>query len=307
MPQSTLFKRYIWLIDLIYRNDGITREQINQKWQHCTSLNDDKETEIPERMFHRDKKAIKELFGIEIVCNRNGNRGYSIIGREEIKNNSTKSWLLNSFAVYNTLDEAHTLQDRILFEQIPSGQKYLTTLIDAMRDDMVVELLYQSFHMDSPMPFTVEPYCLKVYKQRWYILGRRTDTGNIRTFALDRIKDIKLTGSKFKLPENFDAEQYYANSIGIIVEENITPQRVIVRVSGGQQDYFRSLPLHDSQQEIERNDNESKFELYIRPSYDLIQELLRYGDDVEVLTPEWLRNEFRNIAKNMNTNYNRSN
>ncbi len=302
MAQSELFKRYIWLVDLIYRNDGITRDEINRCWSRAY-LNDGKECEIPERTFHRHKDAIKELFDVDIVCDRHGENTYHIANRGTFKQNGAKEWLLNTFAVGNILSECKDLKHRILFESVPSGQHYLTHIIEAMRDGKVLSLSYQSFRMDVPAPYEVEPYCLKIYKQRWYLLGRRTDLCVMRTFALDRIKGIDSTDKTFLLPDSFDAEKYFEDTIGIIVEDDCRPQTVTIYAVNGQQDYIRSLPLHPTQQEYETGCEGAKFSIFAQPNYDLIQELLRYGEDVTVLSPKWFRDKFRQIANNMCYNY----
>ena len=303
MAQGILLQRYLWLADLIYRNDGITREEINRNW-YASELNEQKEREIPERTFHRHREAIKNLFEIEIVCNRKGNRTYHIKNDDDIRSNRIKAWIINSFALNSVLREAYNLKDRILFETIPSGYEFLTPIIEAMRESNVITLIYQSFRRDHPLPYSIEPYCLKIYKQRWYVLGRRTDSDNIHIFALDRIQAIEYPGKHFKFPDDFDAEEYFSDFIGIIIEEGLTVQTVRFKAKGGQQDYIRSLPLHHSQCEIEKTANESTFQLRVKPTYDLIQELLRYGEDVEILSPQWLRKRFCNIAEKMNHNYN---
>lgn len=302
MAQTELFKRYIWLVDLIYRNDGITRDEINRQWSIAT-LNDKKENKIPERTFHHHKNAIKDLFDVDIVCDRHGEKTYHIADRESMRQDGTKEWLLNTFAVSNILSECKDLKHRILFESIPSGQQYLTQIIEAMRDGKVLNMAYQSFRMDAPAPHEVEPYCLKIYKQRWYLLGRRTDRDVMRTFALDRIKCIKLTDKTFLLPDSFDAEKYFEDSIGIIVESNCPAQTISILATNGQEDYIRSLPLHPTQQEYETGCGSAKFSIFAQPNYDLIQELLRYGDNVTVLRPKWFRDQFRQIANKMSYNY----
>lgn len=302
MAQTELFKRYIWLIDLIHRNDGITRDKINHCWSR-SYLNNDNENEIPERTFHRHKEAIKELFDVDIVCNRHGEKTYHIANRETLTQDETKEWLLNTFAVSNILSECKDLKHRILFEAIPSGQHYLTPIIEAMRNGRVLILSYQSFHMDTPAPHEIEPYCLKIYKQRWYLLGRRTDRDAMRTFALDRIKGIEFTDKTFVLPDSFDAEKYFEDAIGIIVEDDCPPQTIEIQAVNGQQNYIRSLPLHPTQQEYETGCDGAKFSIFAQPNYDLVQELLRYGEDVTVLSPKWFRDKFRQIANKMSDNY----
>ena len=108
MAQSELFKRYIWLVDLIYRNDGITRDEINRRWSR-SALNVNKEDEIPERTFHRHKEAIKELFDIEIYCDRHRPKGYHIADRECFEKDGTKEWLFNTFSMSNLLAESRCL------------------------------------------------------------------------------------------------------------------------------------------------------------------------------------------------------
>jgi len=280
----------------------MTRDEINRRWSH-SALNIDKESEIPERTFHRHKEAIKELFDIDIICDRHGNKAYHIADRDGVKQDGLKEWLLNTFAINNIMAESQDLKDRILLESIPSGQQFLTSIIEAMRDGNVISISYQSFHMDTPKPHEVEPYCLKIYKQRWYLLGRRVEINAMRTFALDRIKSIDIVGKTFSMPESFDAKQYFEDSIGIIVDDNCKAQTVVIEARNGQQDYIRSLPLHSTQTEIETMTEAARFSLFVQPNYDLVQELLRYGEDVTVIRPKWFRDSFRKIANAMSYNY----
>lgn len=301
MTQAELFKRYIWLVDLINMNDGITRDEINRCWS-WSYLNNDKESEIPERTFHRHKVAIKAIFGVDIFCDRYGEKTYHIANREVLKSSGAMESLLNIFVLNNMLSECKSLQQRILFESVPSGQQYLTTIVEAMRNGIVLSLSYQSFSMEASAPHEVEPYCLKLYKQRWYLVGHRTDCDVMRTFSLDRIKGIEYTDRKFLFPDSFDADRYFKDTIGIIIEDNCDPQIITLHAVNGQQNYIRSLPLHPTQQEYETGSDGAKFSIFAQPNNDLIQELLRYGENVIVLSPKWFRDKFRQIANRMNNN-----
>ncbi len=301
MAASELFNRYIWLVDLIYRTDGITRDEINRYWSR-SRYNTDNEDEIPERTFHRHKDAIKELFDIDIYCDRSDSKKYKISTRDDMEHGGVRAWLLNTFAVNNLINESHHLKHRILFEEIPSGQRFLTPIIEAMRDGFTIYIEHKKF--DST-PYTVEiaPYCVKVFRQRWYVLGRRATDYNMRVYSLDRIIDVKQTDTKFSLPKDFSADEYFAESIGVILDSH-KAEVVEVKVMHGQQNYFRSLPLHHSQAEKERHDDYSIFSFYLRPTFDFIQELLKYGASVEVISPQWLRNTFQTTAHNMCAVYN---
>lgn len=304
MATQELFNRYIWLVDLIYRTGGITREEINRQWSR-SRYNTNGENEIPERTFHRHKDAIKELFDINIVCDRSAGRVYRIENSDDMEHGGIRTWLLNTFAINNLINESHHLKHRILFEEIPSGQRYLTPLIEAMRDSESVNLTYQSFRNDRPSTFEIEPLCVKVFKQRWYVLGRSVSDGRTRIYGLDRVYGVDATHHKFSLPKGFDPEDYFRDGIGIIIgyDEHEMPQLVEVKVGAYQQDYFRSLPLHHSQEEKFRNDEYSVFTFYVRPTIDFIQELLKYGASIEILRPEWLRKEIADIAEQMVCQY----
>ena len=288
---ANLFNRYIWLVDTILRagERGITLEEINRRWMR--SQYNETGDYYPERSFHRHKNAIKEMFDIDVECNKHTGC-YTIANADDMNQGGVRKWLLNTFAVNNLINDSHHLKRRILFEEIPSGQRFLTTIIEAMRDGLTVMLAYQSFNSDKPSTFEVHPYCVKVFKQRWYMVAYSPYYNELRIYALDRVFEVETTENKFKLPKNFDAKEYFADAFGIIVDENYKVERVEVKVFGNQREYIRTLPLHPSQQETETAEDYSVFSFRLRPTFDFVQELRRYGSAVEVLSPEWLRKEF---------------
>ena len=288
---ANLFNRYIWLVGNILSagERGITLEEINSRWMR-SQYNETGEN-YPERSFHRHKNAIKEMFDIDIECDKRTGR-YSISNAEDIDKGGVRKWLLNTFAVNNLINESHHLKRRILFEEIPSGQKYLTTIIEAMRDGLTVMLTYQSFNKKHPHTFEVYPYCVKVFKQRWYMVAYSPWYDDIRIYALDRVEAVDTTENRFKLPKNFDAKAYFTDAFGIIIDETYDVEHVEVKAIAGQREYLRTLPLHPSQEETEIAEDYSVFSFRLRPTFDFQQELRRYGSAVEVLSPQWLRDEF---------------
>ena len=182
---SALFNRYVWLVETIQRAGRITFEEINEKWTR-SRLNESKE-DIPLRTFHNHRIAIEEMFDINIECDRRGGYVYYTENDEDIKRGGIRSWMLNAFSIGNLLNESKGVQDRILFENIPSGHQYLTTFLEAIKDNLTVEITYQSFSRDEAHVFPIEPYCLKVFKQRWYVLARSPHYEELRIYSLDRI------------------------------------------------------------------------------------------------------------------------
>ena len=282
------FSRYIWLVDTIYRADGITFEEINEKWLR-NSMNDG--LDLPLKTFHNHRKAIEEIFDISIVCDRRNGYRYYVENAEDMKKGGVRTWLLNTFAVNNLINESHHLKRRILFEQIPSGQKHLTTIIEAMRDSRTLEMTYKSFWRQDSYTTEVEPYFVKVFRQRWYMVAKNTEKDALRIYALDRVLDMMETDNGFAFPKDFDPEEYFYNCFGIIHDDNYPSEIVDLKVFGTQREYFRTLPLHHSQKEVETGDDYSVFRYYLSPTYDFVQEILSHGCEVEVLFPEHLRNE----------------
>ncbi len=279
-----LFNRYIWLVETIYRSEKITLKEINKRW-----LRTGAKKEIPLRTFHNHRHAIESMFDINIECD--AQHYYYIENRDDIENSNIKSWLLSTFAVNNLLHENQHLRQRILLEAIPSGQQYLTQIIEAMHNSRVLEVTYQSFQKSTPHLFKIEPYCVKLFKQRWYVLARSPHYDTVQIYALDRIHALQETDETFMYPEEFNPEAYFASCFGIITDERFTIETVRIKVSANQRNYFRVLPLHHSQKEIETTDNYSVFEYVLRPTYDFRQEVLSHGSEVEVLAPKWFRSQ----------------
>ena len=237
------------------------------------------------------------MFDINIVCDKKGGYKYYIENADDMEKDGIRTWLLNTFAVNNLINESHHLKRRIMFEQIPSGQKFLTPTIEAMRDGLSLEITYKSFWKQTEYTTEVEPYFVKVFRQRWYLIARNKHKDAMRIYALDRIQSLTQTGNSFTMPKDFSPEEYFYNCFGIIHEDNCPPETIDLKVYGTQKEYFRTLPLHHSQEETETEKDYSVFRYYLSPTYDFVQEILSHGCEVEVLSPEHLRNEIRRHAE----------
>ena len=296
-----LFDKYIWLVDTIYRAGKITFEEINERWLRSRLSEGE---DIPLRTFHNWRIAIEQVFDININCNRKGGYYYYIENADDMQKGGIRNWLLNTFAVNNLINESHHLKRRILFEEIPSGRKYLTPVIEAMRDGLEIELYYQSYWYEEPSTYTLQPYCIKVFKQRWYVIGFCKERNNIRTFSLDRILQLTTLDTKFVCPKDFAPEAYFADYFGIMIE-NKKLETIRIKVYGMHVQYIRALPLHNSQCEIETTEDYSIFEYRMKPTLDFRQELLSRGADVEVLAPLTFREEMIQSVNKMSSLYNK--
>ena len=296
-----LFSRYVWLLETIHRAGKITFEEINARWLR-SELNGGETLSL--RTFHHHRDAIEELFDINIECIKRGGYCYYIEDTEELEKGCVRKWLLNSFAVDNLIVESRKLKSRILLEEVPSGKRYLIPLIEAMRDGMIVEVDYQSFRQQVPANFEIEPYCLKLFRQRWYVVARSPHYNRVMIYSLDRILDLEVSEKTFYYPEEFNPQSYFDACFGIVADDDIGIETVQLKVYAPQDKYFDALPLHHSQRTVEVTEGHTVYEYRIRPTYDFVQELLSHGADVEVLQPSLLRSRLGDIAKEMVALYN---
>jgi hypothetical protein len=297
---KNLLNKYVWLVETIYKAKKISFKEINKRWLD-NDLSEGKEMSI--RTFHKWRQYIEEMFGIIIENETGGQYRYYIENADELNNGSMRSWLFNTLTVSNLMMESVSIKDKILFEEIPDGEQYLPVILEALKNNTVLEMTYKSYERDEANTFTVEPYCIKAFKQRWYLVARSPALDRIMIYALDRVHQLEPTAIHFDYPEDFKAKDYFDECFGIIANAKCKVETVKLKVSAGQANYLRSLTLHQSQKEIERNDEYSIFTVRLRPTFDFQQEILSMGSDIEVLAPRWFRDEVAEISKHMWNKY----
>ena len=299
MAKNTVNK-YVWLVETIYKAKKISFEEINRRWMDNDMSEGDA---LSIRTFHKWRIAVEEMFGLIIENEQGGQYRYYIQNADDLKNGSMRSWLFNTLTVSNLMMDSVSIKDKVLFEEIPDGEQYLPIILEALKKNLVLGMTYQSYTRDEANTFEVEPYCLKAFKQRWYLVARSPYYDKIMIYSLDRVKWLGLTDKNFKYPKNFNPEEFFEDCFGIIADQNIKVETVKFKVSAGQANYLRSLTLHQTQREIERTDEYSIFTVKLRPTFDFRQEILSQGSDIEVLEPEWFRDEVAEISKNMWNKY----
>ena len=296
--QQNLVGKYVWLIETIYRAKRITFKEINERWRDNVEMSGGED--IPLRTFNNWRYAIQDMFGLFIENERCGDYRYYIENEEDISNNGLRSWIYSTYCVGNALAGSQSIKSRILLEDVPSGQVYLHAIIDAMKENRVLNITYKSFWSEKERTYNVQPLCIKLFRQRWYLVVRYDKPGySPWVCALDRILLLEKTEETFTMPKDWDAEEYFDGFIGVLCYNDCNKETVKIKVSTSQANYLRSLKLHESQKEVERNEDYSIFTYYLRPTYDFIQELLWNGEEVEVLEPQWLRDEMRGRIERM--------
>ena len=299
MKSFKILKNYIWLINTIYHSRGISLEEINERW----IKNDMSDGEpLSRATFNRYKEAIEEIFDLTIDCQRKGGYLYSIKNESMLKSNKYQNWLLDTLSVSNMLIESDSLQSRIILENIPAGKQYLQPIINAMKQGHKLQIAYHKFGQQESYTITIEPYAIKVFKQRWYLLAKSPKREAPTIYALDRVEQLVETEETFQFPEDFDTEAFFRDCYGVLSTDD-KAKRIVIRAYAPYMNYVRTLPLHHSQKEIKSTAQYADFEFRLKPTFDFRQELLAQGHDVEILQPAPFREEMKAMLEKMLSRY----
>lgn len=290
-------QKYTWLIDTIRRAGKISHKELSDRWERNKDLSDCKP--LHRATFNRWRDAIFNQFSIIIDCQKTGGYLYYIANPEDIDENRLKKWMLDTFAAGNIIGENLSLKGRILVDEIPSGRDHLTTILEAMKENKVVNITYHRFKKSEGHTFPIEPYCVKLFDNRWYVLAHNTRFDDLRVYGLDRVESAEITNDTYCLPADFNAADYFTTAYGIVLGYDTEPQRIVIRANEDHKHYLKSLPLHHSQRLIDDCGEYADFELYLSPTYDFIMKLLHAGSMIEVIRPQSLRKAMKGWISEM--------
>ena len=267
--------------------------QVEYLQMHDESLN----IAFSKRTLQRDIREISNIFGIDIEYST-ANRGY-FISQNEMENMNFQR-MMEAFDLFNSLNLAQDLAPFIQLEnRKPQGTENLYGLLHAIKNRLKIRFTYYKFFEDEISQRKAEPYALKEFRYRWYVIARDKQDNTVKSFALDRLTKLEITHNKFKFPKDFDVEANYRYCFGIIGPvENDEPQEIILSFDSFQGKYIKSLPLHDTQQILVDNENELRIKLKLFVTHDFLMELLSFGQDVKVLQPESLVDEIKQVHYN---------
>lgn len=309
MSPAQVFKVYIWLVDTI-ASGHLSKDDIDRRWAH-SSINEYGEPFFPIRKFHRYKEDILTLFGVSIKCNRKKNY-YYIEGEDSGQNwGDMRRYIVSTFTFKATIDEAEGMEDCLLFEPVPAGTQYLSTLVRAIRSRKQLLITYHSFDRDTDTDMFFSPYCLRVFKQRWYVVGESSaHPGETRIYALDRVVGVHMLDSDYRIPQGFSPRSFFADYYGVF--RNAEPCLLRIEVTPRAAMFLRTLPLHHSQRELTAEQAEPwrivkddvLFEYFIAPTFDFIQQLRTFGSELRVLAPISLANTMQAEAIEVVRRYN---
>lgn len=270
-----------------------------------------KKFEVTDRTIHRWIEHLDLLYDIKI---KKENDRYKLTKEsiDHIKEDSLLTWMLNTISLSDTIKGKETLRDRIVLEDIPSGNENLGLIFKAMENNQWINFDYIKYYNNPNRNTTryerIEPYCVKLFERRWYVICHTDEKKNekdngMRTFSLDQICNLEVMTTTFILRNNFNAKAYFDDVYGITTGMNGPLQTIEVKVDASRANYLRELPLHHSQEETESEQDHSIFTYNLRPSIDFYQALLHHGAHVEVLSPPKVREDFAETVREMAKKY----
>ena len=284
---TELLNKYIWLVNTFVRagERGLSLDEICRRWESRFG------SSYSRRTFNNHRMNVEEIFGIRIDCNRSTNRYFIDCSDDVSDENEESAWLINTFTVNNMLSLGkERLRGRVSVEDIPSGHRFLTVIMDAMTECRELRISYRKYTSTETGQYTIHPYAVKDAGRRWYLIGYCVEREGLRVYGLDRVLDITETGRTFRMDKDFDVDEMFATSFGIYLPEG--PGKTITFRTGMKDaSYLRDLPMHKSQEEIANDGNSVTFSIFVCPDKAMIMEFCKFGSRIEVLSPESVRKE----------------
>lgn len=298
MSKREYISRYLLIINYLKRGRALWNDVLNH-------LETQSEIEgynyvISQRTFQRDISEIRTIYNIDIQNDKS--TGYYFIAEEEELNNNAQ--LLDSFNLFNALSLTNNYSNYIQFEsRIPKGTEHIYGLLHAIKNKFVLEIEYHKFYEESPEKVIVNPFLIKQFKGRWYLLCLKVEADDLRTYALDRIKSIDIKKKRFSVSKEIDLKNYFNNCFGIITPDWGKPEKITFSLNSIQAKYIKSYPLHETQRISKETKEKTTFEINVFITDDLIMELLSYGQEIEILSPRNLVKQMVTIHKNIINKY----
>lgn len=295
MSKRGYISRYLLILKKLKVKPYSTYEELQtyleNQFDYLQMQDDTLNIGFSKRTLQRDIKEIRNVFGIDIEYSKS-RKGYFISQSENENMNFQR--MMEAFDMFNSLNLAQDLTPFIHLEKRrPQGTENLYGLLHAIKNKFQIKFTYHKFWEEELSQRHVEPYALKEFKNRWYIMAKDRKDNNIKSFALDRLTNLEITTQTYQYPDNYSIKQNYRYCFGIISPNDEEPQDIILSFDPFQGKYIKTLPLHDTQQVLVDNDEELKIKLKLCLTHDLVMELLSFGDNMKVIEPKSLADQIK--------------
>lgn len=297
MSKLGYISRYIFILKKLKSNQYTAFEEmdayINKQFEYMQMHDEEIQPAFSKRTFQRDVKEIKNLFGIDIDYSKS-QKGYFISHNESF--DRTTQNMVEAFDMFNSLNLAQDLAPLVHLEKRkPQGTENLYGILHAIKNKKQIKFTYQNFYEEHASHRLVDPYVLKEFKNRWYIIANDSKDGHLKSFALDRLSQFEVTNYPYQNSALPNLEHIYKNCFGIVSPNQAAPDDIILSFEAHQGKYIKTLPLHETQEILIDNEDELRITIKVYPTHDLVMELLSYGDKMKVIQPQSLADNIQGI------------
>jgi predicted DNA-binding transcriptional regulator YafY len=305
MSKRGYISRYLLILKKLkvnpYSSYEALKAYMENQFEYLQMQDDHLQIGFSKRTLQRDLKEIRNVFGIDIEYSK-PNKGYFIIQNENENMNFQR--MMEAFDMFNSLNLAQDLTPYIHLEKRkPQGTENLYGLLHAIKNKLKIKYTYHKFWDEEFSQRLVEPLALKEFKNRWYIIANDDKDNEIKTFALDRISELEITSQRFAYPKDYNIEDKFKYSFGIMGATEEEPQEIVLSFEPFHGKYIKSLPLHHTQEILKDTENELKIKLKLFITQDFIMELLSYAENIKVIKPKSLINQIKEAHKNAYKQY----
>lgn len=255
--------------------------------------------------FYTEKFSIKEL----------------LLGEEEVdylKQAAEILKRLSPFLIGPEIDEIIAKLENKVHTNVPSreqiiqfethtqsaGGNWIQSLFSAVKEKSSLRIKYKPFSKTESKELVFHPYLLKQYRNRWFVFGREGQNNYVTNLALDRIVSIKNSSISFVENDLFLPEDYFKHLVGVSMPRNSPIENVVIKIKATSVPYITSKPIHNLQEIIKtykNGDVQIKIPVYI--NYELVSTVMSYGKALEVIKPQELRNNIKELMEELHSIY----
>ena len=298
MVTTTQIRRYAWVVELLLRRERLTIREINDEWARSSLANYNGE-KVDRKTWYKCFEDIGMIYGILIDGVRKANNSHwFILNPEALQSKNVQEWMLACVAHRNLLEECIGMYNRTDIEGFPSENGMLQPITHAMKENRKLEVLYRRYGNKVPKRYIVEPYFIKTYNHRFYVLCK-FDTAQFFTLSFDRMIEVKELNQHFNFPNDLFAQEFFEDAFGVMIPPGAEePLDIVFRAKGDARFYLEDVPIHKSQRLIKDGEDYADFAVHIRPTEDFIGAVLQQGERLEIIRPEKVRNRIKMRLEN---------
>lgn len=167
-----------------------------------------------------------------------------------------------------------------------ANDHYLNEITDAIAHKQGIKINYCSLRSDEQIERKIDPYHLFYQGGAWYVAGYCHLRKSIRTFRVDRMKELNIEERTFERPSKFSLYEYLGSAWGMVRGEK---RRVKIRFSSYVARLIAESQWHPSQQISFENEGSVLFTADVEGVEEIRRWVLTFAEHAEVLEPTELR------------------